>query len=300
MAGRLIMYKGLPGCGKSTAAREEQGKDPKHVVIVNKDDIRLEMKQDWNLDVEKEVLRKRDFEVSKALSKGLTVISDDTNFAKVHQKRLRELAKKYKSVFEVRDFSDVPLDVCLQRNAARFENDPEQLQHVKVPEAVIKEMAAKYVAVPVQVLDLELEPYVRPMDTPEAILCDLDGTLCLHNGRSPYEYEKCDTDLPNKAVVKLVQDLDQLGVTIVYLSGREDSAREKTEVWIQKHVGPVERLLMRRAGDYRKDSVVKLELFNEHVREQYDVRFVLDDRDQVVKLWRQLGLTCLQVAEGAF
>ena len=59
-------------------------------------------------------------------------------------------------------------------------------------------------------------------------------------------------------------------------------------------------LHMRRAGDARKDSVVKRELFDAHVRDRYNVRRVYDDRNQVVDMWRSLGLACLAVAEGNF
>ena len=58
---------------------------------------------------------------------------------------------------------------------------------------------------------------------------------------------------------------------------------------------------MRRRDDSRKDSVVKRELFDAHIRGRYFVELVLDDRDQVVSLWRRdLGLTCLQVDYGDF
>ena len=45
---------------------------------------------------------------------------------------------------------------------------------------------------------------------------------------------------------------------------------------------------------------MKLELFDRHVRDSYDVRYVLDDRQQVVDAWRSIGLTVFQVAEGNF
>ena len=57
---------------------------------------------------------------------------------------------------------------------------------------------------------------------------------------------------------------------------------------------------MRKEGDNRPDEVVKEEIFNENIRGNYSVRFVLDDRSKVVDMWRQLGLKCLQVAEGDF
>jgi hypothetical protein len=55
-----------------------------------------------------------------------------------------------------------------------------------------------------------------------------------------------------------------------------------------------------RAADMRKDSVVKQELFERFVRDKYNISFILDDRQQVVDMWRGLGLTVFQVAEGDF
>jgi hypothetical protein len=57
---------------------------------------------------------------------------------------------------------------------------------------------------------------------------------------------------------------------------------------------------MREAGDSRKDSIVKQELYEKHIEPSYDVFVVLDDRNQVVDMWRSLGLVCLQVAPGDF
>ncbi len=87
----------------------------------------------------------------------------------------------------------------------------------------------------------------------------------------------------------------------MFLSGRPDSCRRDTWDWLYENVRvPIADLLMRTTGDGRTDYVVKQELFDNRVRDRYDIRWVLDDRDQVVKMWRSLGLTCLQVAEGNF
>ena len=132
----------------------------------------------------------------------------------------------------------------------------------------------------------------------EAIICDLDGTLALHNGRSPFEYHKCDTDLPNRPVVELVK---RLGMPVIYISGRDDSCFRLTKQWLAAQELPEGELFMRKTGDQRKDALVKRELYEQHVVGRYQILFVLDDRDQAVELWRkELGLTCLQVAYGNF
>jgi hypothetical protein len=80
------------------------------------------------------------------------------------------------------------------------------------------------------------------------------------------------------------------------MSGREDLVRGATEAWLDRHGLPWEALYMRAAGDHRKDSVVKRELFDAHVAGRYNVAFVIDDRPQVVRMWREeLGLFVFDV-----
>jgi hypothetical protein len=87
----------------------------------------------------------------------------------------------------------------------------------------------------------------------------------------------------------------------VFCSGRSDDARPATEAWLKEHVGvPYEALFMRATGDQRRDSVVKAEIFDREIRSRYHVVGVFDDRAQVVRMWRALGLTVFQVADGNF
>lgn len=77
-------------------------------------------------------------------------------------------------------------------------------------------------------------------------------------------------------------------------------AEKKTEKWLRGNDITYGMLLMRPEGDIRKDSIVKREIFENYIRDYYNIQFVLDDRNQVVEMWRSLGLKCLQVAEGDF
>lgn len=56
---------------------------------------------------------------------------------------------------------------------------------------------------------------------------------------------------------------------------------------------------MRKADDNRNDAIVKREILEELVKEYYIVA-ALDDRDRVVKMLRESGIKCLQVAYGNF
>lgn len=131
---------------------------------------------------------------------------------------------------------------------------------------------------------------------PTAIMVDVDGTLAHMVDRSPYDYSQVHTDTPDSVVI----DITRKYKTVIVMSGRPDSCREATENWLRKHDVRFDKLFMRATGDKRPDNVIKWELYQEHVEPYYKIDFVLDDRNRVVKMWRENGLKCLQVAEGDF
>lgn len=136
---------------------------------------------------------------------------------------------------------------------------------------------------------------------PSAVIVDIDGTLALITDRSPYSHHGVLKDKPNAPVVEVARALRAAGHTLVIMSGRSELARADTETWLRRHLGePFVGPFMRAEGDDRRDAAVKRELYEREVRGVYEVLCVLDDRDQVVRLWRSLGLTCLQVAPGDF
>ncbi|WP_431166678.1 HAD family acid phosphatase [Tenacibaculum halocynthiae] len=135
----------------------------------------------------------------------------------------------------------------------------------------------------------------------KAIICDLDGTLSLINNRSPFDGSKCEQDLPNIPIVNLVKNYQNLGFKILLLSGRDGQYQPETESWLKKHEVIYDKLWMRKPKDYRKDSIIKEEIFRREIDNKYFIEFVLDDRNQVVDLWRkELKLPCLQVFYGDF
>ncbi len=142
-----------------------------------------------------------------------------------------------------------------------------------------------------------------------AWLCDIDGTLALRGDRSPYDWARVGEDTPSKPVITVARALAARS-SLVFMSGRMEQCREVTKMWLHTFVCDHPRLpvcfarsplLMRKDGDNRPDQIIKRELYERHIVGLYEVEGVLDDRDRVVKMWREeLGLTCLQVAPGDF
>lgn len=148
------------------------------------------------------------------------------------------------------------------------------------------------------------------------VIVDIDGTICqmgedrlkvLHE--KPIDYEKfysCSfDDNPILEIVELVEKLSQM-YRIIFCTSRQERVRNATTKWIERHFSyaSVEHpeILMRSNGDYRHDTVVKPELLFQYLTnsEAEDILMVLEDRSCMVAKWRQLGLVCLQVAEGDF
>lgn len=140
---------------------------------------------------------------------------------------------------------------------------------------------------------------------PKAVICDLDGTLALFGKANPYERDFTKDELSSavaqvlKWMVEAEQDEDT-PTQLILVSGRTDKFRGPTEHWLRSQGITYVSLHMRKEGDNRKDVVVKQEIYEHHIKDNYDVLFVLDDRDQVVKMWRDNGLVCFQVADGNF
>lgn len=141
------------------------------------------------------------------------------------------------------------------------------------------------------------------MPLPLGVIFDLDGTLALLGERSPYNASRAEEDELSQAVFFAYEAIrrGKPDTAVILLSGREDRWQPQTERWLARHGITYDALYLRRTGDRRKDTVVKREIYEAHIAKVYDIVVVFEDRDQVVKLWRDdLGLPCFQVAWGDF
>lgn len=136
------------------------------------------------------------------------------------------------------------------------------------------------------------------------VVCDIDGTLALMGGRGPFEWDRVGEDVPNEAVINVVAALAGFDggdwYSLVLISGRMEQCRAATVKWLDTHLRyEYEALYMRPDDDFRPDVELKREIYDTHLADR-EILCVFDDRDQVVRMWRELDLTCLQVADGSF
>ena len=307
---KLIITRGLPASGKTTFARSWVAEDRENRVRINRDDIRQMLDEGEFVKgvTEKRVLAARDALVRQFLGYGYEVVVDDTNLPMRTARDLRKLADKAGAEFEIMEFTDVDVDVCLAREQVRARaNNTVALNHV------ILDMHERYLKGRDAWLQWPEEPSDSPKDVtpysgtpgaPKAVIFDIDGTLAAHNGRDPFDVSLVYQDTLIEPIGDLAQTFHNLGYEVLFMSGRNDNSRFETHKWLADKLGMWafnQPLFMRKAGDGRRDSVVKLELFDRHVRDRYDVKYAVDDRNQVVaECWRAMGITCLQCADGDF
>lgn len=100
-------------------------------------------------------------------------------------------------------------------------------------------------------------------------------------------------DKPIREIIELVRALHQYRWSIVALTGCTDNYRQQTMEWLIKNKVPVHCLLMRKKGDFRPTSEVKIELVKKEFPEIFDM-VIIDDRDDICTAFRDIGVTALQ------
>ena len=301
---KLLILVGAPGSGKSTFARYFLRTED-NWVRVNRDDFRL-MQFGDSLMIpfyEERISKMVDASVLALLKSDTNVLIDATNTS------LRTIQDMVNAYTEYADISfkvfDMPVEELVKRCDKRFAETGKF-----IPKGVIEKNVSNlyhtlekfnFEPIPQRVKAPEAVYTVQDESMPKAVICDLDGTLSLLNGRDPYNAATCDNDLLNTPVASVLQIAKAQGYKVILLSGREDKYREPTLRFLAKHHIGYDLLLMRTTNDFRKDNIIKRELFEQEIQGKYFINFLLDDRNQVVDMWRKdLHLPCFQVNYGDF
>ena len=145
------------------------------------------------------------------------------------------------------------------------------------------------------------------------VIFDLDDTLADTSHRQPILdegdrsdqktwrafFDACDKDSPKTEIISVLEALASFtDFRVEFWTGRSEQVREKTEAWLKKHVKYAEYipLRMRPEGDTRPDTAIK----GEWVEKYGKPDLVFDDRNKMVRWWRDQGITCCQVQESDF
>ena len=292
---KIVFTRGIPCSGKSTWAKERvrtgQGKWKR----INKDSLRLMVDDGrWSKNKEKFIVHLRNTFIREALSKGFNVVVDDTNLKGGHVEDIKKL---------IHIFGPTNVDVEEKWFPIHVEDaiELDKRRRYSVGEKVIRRMWDQYVECggPLPTERVKINRTEKEEGLPYCIICDLDGTLSLLNGRDPYDASTCDEDKVCESVMGILYSLGR-HINIILVSGREDKFRPQTLSFLSNNDIQFDELYMRKEGDLRKDTIIKEEIYYKYIKDRYSVLFVMDDRTRIVEMWRMLGLKTLQVDWGEF
>ena len=314
----LILTRGLPASGKSTWAKEQVAANPDSVVRVNRDDLRTELYPDVSVNdyynrTPRKVRNEREEEVTKvqyarvqeALKSGKNVIVDDANLSPVALNSWHRAAKAHagKVQLHFKDFN-TPVDECIRRDKARKDNGDRGVGKGVIENFARKSLNARGVLRPVP--PTLREPIRTPPayeDRPNAVIFDMDGTLCDVRPVRRYvrsenskernfhafhvESEYCP---PNLHVLNMSKEVTDAGLKTVIVTARDDKYRPLTERWLKKHGVDYDHIVTRPSGDHRPDYDVKREILRD-VSQHYNVVHAVDDNPAVLRLWKEEGIS---------
>ncbi|MBT6052467.1 MAG: AAA family ATPase [Candidatus Scalindua sp.] len=302
---QVIILRGLPASGKTSYAVDMMDKMPDTYKRVNRDSLRSMVDGGvYSKGNEKIIKAIRDSLIFRYLDAGRSVFVDDTNLHSSNEEHIRKIVADYNILREVKHdvlvvVREFPTDVfdAIDRDALRTGS-------AHVGSKVIYDMYSRFLKKD------EPHDYPEPPGTvelvdglPKAIICDLDGTMAFLKGRNPYDASTCENDTYNAILGEILHVMDKQGYQIIFLSGRSEKYLSETRQFLKANLPfPHWKMFMRPLFEHNiRDSILKRKLYDEHVKDKYNVFCVFDDRDQVVGLWRKdLGLQCFQVNYGNF
>jgi len=292
---------GIPASGKSTWGKEFVAKNVAEWVRICRDDYRYMMKNvGWcDFKVEQMITKLVNDAIVTSLNSGFNVLVDQTN---VKEKYLNDFVNFLEDKADVTfQIFDIDLKTALERDANRERS---------VGEDVVKRMFNDYKNLFNGNFDFSprkkktrvesASTFVRDENLEDVVIFDMDGTLAHMRRRGPFDWMRVDEDDCDEIVREILLDHKAAGKKIIILTGRDGTALQKTKDWLEFYEIPFDHIFIRKAGDYRKDSVIKKEIYENELKGKFNIVCIYDDRDQVVKMWRDMGIKCVQVEYGAF
>lgn len=297
---KVLILVGIPASGKSTWSKQFVS-DNENYVRLNRDDFRFMLKDKPMVSPKEEnIISKLMITSSKEFLKSkYNIIIDNTNC------KLSYINDFIKELTHLADIEFKVFDISIEDAIDRDNN-----RDKKVGKSVI---AKFYKDLTELKNNFNFEPIIRSNnkllptnkivinpELPNAFIFDIDGTLA-HNvsNRNIYDYQRVIEDGLDSHVSYMLNHLKD-NHKIIIVSGRDDSCKDVTIEWFKKHNLHYDHFHMRKYKDFRKDSIVKAEIYDNHIKDKFNILGVFDDRNQVVETWRSLGLKCYQVQEGDF
>ena len=292
---------GIPASGKSTWGKKFVANNVAEWVRICRDDYRFMLKNvGWcDFKVEQMITKLVNDAIVTSLNSGFNVLVDQTN---VKPKYLNDfisfLEDKADVTFQI---FDIDLKTALERDVNRER---------AVGKDVVERMFKDYSNLFQSNFDFSkrkrktrkesVSTLVRVDGNEDAVIFDMDGTLAHMRRRGPFDWMRVDEDDCDEIVREILLDHKKAGKTIIILTGRDGTALDKTKEWLEFYKIPYDYIFIRKAGDYRKDSIIKKEIYDNELKDKFNILCVYDDRQKVCDMWRSIGIKCCQVEEGNF
>ncbi len=310
---RIIFTVGAPRAGKTRWAHQEVARRGlQEVQRVNLDDF-LTMTHGREFgplsSPDLKIVKRIIMNVIRTIAEsGRDVIVDGPNLSTRFPNQVRdELGDQHQ--YAIQDFTGKPLEFCIDNDRHRYTKNPwayvgsdEVSKAWNQAQALRRRFGGEGLPLWVEELNRSdgIVPYAADQNLPKAVLVDIDGTLAAANSGCPCGTPRCVTDDLQHRLGDMLRELaPNHGCQMVILTGRDEENRDELFEWLTaKDVG-CDDVHMRLRGDTRRDNVVKLELFNRHVRDRFNIVAAFGDRDPAVRLWRRLGLLTCAIRFGA-
>ncbi len=295
---KIIVLQGCPCSGKSTWTKEYlKNNSEKATAVVCRDEIRKELNSGkYSMENEKEVTKIEYERVILGIKYELDVIIDATNLNPKTIKKWEDIAKEYNCEIEYKEFY-IPYSEAMKRSKKRKEEGG-----LYISKKVMMDFYRRYF--PDRLREeftdkREIKEYQSGLSS--CVICDLDGTLALHQGRDPYEWDKIPSDKIDERLRLTLLKLFRAGSEIIFVTGRNAEAREATEHWLNKYLGTLKyTLYTRKPNEFIPGEQYKERVYHEHIENKYNVTCVFEDSDRCVAMWRRLGLLTCQVANNDY
>ena len=290
---KVIILIGISGAGKSTWAKNFIAKNENYV-RVSRDEFRYMLKNQQICEnkIENLITELCEDVIIKSLVKKQNVIIDNTNLKLKYINNFIKLVQDYADIEYI--LFDTSVEKCIERDKNREKQVGEKIINKMNNDLKILKENFNFQYVKKNKTRKIIKPDFNS-ELPNVICFDIDGTLALMGDRSPYDWDKISIDSLNEIVAEQIEFHRYMKRKIIILSGRDSSCKELTEKWLKTNGIKYDYIFMRKENDFRKDSIIKKELYEENIKDKFNLLCVYDDRISIIKMWAELGIFCFSV-----